>query len=45
MNINQLTRLAHTADDAELMGIVYQAQADLRELKTEVSDFVRHNSR
>lgn|GEM_PF-5149989 len=45
VNINQLTRLSHTSGDAELMEIVLRAQSDLRQLKEEVSRYVRHNSR
>lgn len=45
VNINQLTRLAHTSGDAELMEIILRAQADLRQLKEEVSRYVGHNSR
>lgn len=45
VNINQLTRLANTSGDAELVSLVYQAQADLRQLKEAVSDFVRYDSR
>ena len=45
VNINQLSRLAHTSGDAELMGIIRLAQKDLRRLKEAVGRYVRHNSR
>lgn len=43
VNINQLTRLAHTSGGAESVSLVYQARADLEELKGVVSDYVRYN--
>lgn len=43
VNINQLTRLAHRSNDAELKEIMSQTEAALRALRREVTAVVNHH--
>ncbi|RNE48861.1 hypothetical protein C5L39_06085 [Corynebacterium alimapuense] len=43
VNINQLTRLAHRSNDAELKEIMSQTEAALRGLRREVTAVVNHH--
>ena len=43
VNINQLTRLAHRSNDAELKEIMSQTEAALRALRREVTTVVNHH--
>ena len=43
VNINQLTRLAHRSNDAELKEIMSQTEAALRALRREVTTVVSHH--
>ena len=43
VNINQLTRLAHQSNDAELKEIMSQTEAALRALRREVTSVVNHH--
>lgn len=43
VNINQLTRLAHRSNDAELKEIMSQTEAALRAIRREVTAVVNHH--
>lgn len=43
VNINQLTRVAHRSNDAELKEIMSQTEAALRALRREVTAVVNHH--